>query len=167
MNEEKNQTPKYQLRQQVTQPLSSKWICSSWKRFHYYKTVEIMEDGKKRWNWFLLTHEALYSNSIALYVQFPQTNRASRTNTFLVLHWLHPSQNYRSCILLVPLPLCDLDVITKKDDVRPPLAAMPHEQAWGYKRWKTCRLTCGHLRWNAFLVHNPASRKWRFTELQL
>jgi len=95
---------------------------------------------------------------------FLQTNRAPWTNTFLgtVLHWLHPSENYRFYVF-VPLPLCDHDVITKKDDVRSPLAATPHEQAWGYERWKTCCLTRGHLRWNAFLVHNPVSRKWRFT----
>jgi hypothetical protein len=30
-----------------------------------YKTVEIMQVGKKRLNWFPLIQEALYSNSIA------------------------------------------------------------------------------------------------------
>jgi hypothetical protein len=69
MNVEKNQTPKYHLRQQVTKLLSCNWICNSKKSFHDYKTVEIMQDGKKIWNWFLLIHEALYSNSIPLKVQ--------------------------------------------------------------------------------------------------
>jgi hypothetical protein len=62
---------------------------------------------------------------------FSQTNRAPGINMFLdaVLYWLHPSENYRFCVLVVPLPLCDSDVITNMDVVRSPLAATPHEQA--------------------------------------